>query len=106
MGILPLEFQREENAQTLGLTGDEVFNIVGQSDLFAGGFPEERAVKVEAVRPDEAVVAFTARVRIDTPQEAIYYRHGGILQYVLRQLLSGRETAESVSGGVATLPGA
>jgi aconitate hydratase len=103
MGVLPLEFMREENAELLGLTGHETFEIAGLNTLFADGFPSERIVTVRATRDDGAAIEFTARVRIDTPQELLYYRHGGILQYVLRQLLSGREKPEVVSGGMATV---
>ncbi len=60
-------------------------------------------MRVVAHREDGTAVNFTANVRIDTPQEMLYYRHGGILQYVLRQLLLGKEQADAVSGGVATV---
>ncbi|HVK39893.1 MAG TPA: aconitate hydratase AcnA [Candidatus Kapabacteria bacterium] len=103
MGILPLEFQREENAQTLGLTGEERFEILGVSEIFAAGFPEARLVNVEAHRADGVCLRFTAKMRIDTPQEMLYYRHGGILQYVLRQLMQGKAKAEAISGGMATV---
>jgi aconitate hydratase len=91
MGVLPLEFMREENAEILGLNGTETFDIIGLKDLFASGFPNNRVVTVNAERGDGAVVSFSVRVRIDTPQELHYYLHGGILQYVLRQLLAGKE---------------
>jgi aconitate hydratase len=103
MGILPLEFQREENAETLGLLGNEHFDITGLTEIFAEGFPDRRVAKVAARREDGTAVNFTAVVRIDTPQEMLYYRHGGILQYVLRQLLLGKESTEAVSGGIATV---
>jgi aconitate hydratase len=103
MGILPLEFQREENAQTLGLTGEESFNILGVADIFAAGFPDDRTVHVEATRADGVAIRFTAKMRIDTPQEMLYYRHGGILQYVLRQLMQGRTKPAAISGGIATV---
>ncbi|MBC8144704.1 MAG: aconitate hydratase AcnA, partial [bacterium] len=99
MGILPLEFQREENAQTLGLTGEETYNIIGVSELFAAGFPESRVVDVEAHRADGGCHRFSVKMRIDTPQEMLYYRHGGILQYVLRQLMHGKKQPEPSSGG-------
>jgi aconitate hydratase len=82
MGILPLEYQSGESAATLGLTGEEVFSIPG----LASAIPKRRAI-VCAKRADGSVREFVATVRIDTPQEREYYRHGGILQYVLRQLL-------------------
>ena len=85
MGVLPLQFQAGVDAESLGLTGEEVFTIAGVTELNDGGIP--RTVAVEAVRSDGSVVEFTALVRIDTPGEADYYRHGGILQYVLRSLL-------------------
>ncbi|MFO7277841.1 MAG: aconitate hydratase AcnA [Pseudomonadota bacterium] len=85
MGVLPLQFLPGQNAQSLGLTGHEIFDITG---LAAGA---TQTVTVEARRPGGDAVRFEARVRIDTPKEREYYRHGGILQYVLRQLAaSGR----------------
>jgi aconitate hydratase len=83
MGVLPLEFPTDSDADSLGLTGEEVFDITGVTAL-ADAMPE--TVHVTARRADGSVVAFDARVRIDTPGEAAYYRHGGILPYVLRSL--------------------
>ncbi len=83
MGILPLQFREGESVASLGLTGRERFSIGGIGALGAGTVPEE--LEVRAVAHDGATT-FRARVRIDTPMEAEYYRHGGILQYVLRQL--------------------
>lgn len=82
MGVLPLQFPDGEDRLTLGLTGRETFHVSGLGDGSA------KAVQVEAV-PDAGgeSVKFEARVRIDTPKEVEYYRHGGILQYVLRQML-------------------
>ena len=85
MGVIPLQFQAGQNADSLGLQGDEVFTIRGIEELNAGTTPRE--VSVEAVAADGRTREFTALVRIDTPGEADYYRHGGILQYVLRSLL-------------------
>ncbi len=85
MGVLPLQFLDGTNADSLGLQGDEVFTIRGVTALNDGGIPAE--VDVEAVAADGRTVEFTAKVRIDTPGEADYYRHGGILQYVLRSLI-------------------
>jgi len=85
MGVLPLQFQPGSSAAALGLTGEEVFTIKGIAGLNDGVTP--RDVLVEAVKLDGSVVGFDALVRIDTPGEADYYRHGGILQYVLRSLL-------------------
>jgi aconitate hydratase len=82
MGILPLEYAPGESAATLGLTGEETFSIEGLADAIA-----KRKVTVRAKRPDRSVCELVATVRVDTPQEREYYRHGGILQYVLRQLL-------------------
>jgi aconitate hydratase len=87
MGVLPLQFEPGQNAQSLGLTGQEVFDITGLGD----GQRAVRTVAVTATRPGAAPIEFQARVRIDTPKEQEYFRHGGILQYVLRQLAaSGR----------------
>jgi aconitate hydratase len=80
MGILPLQFLAGDNAASLGLTGTETFDIVGLN----GG--EAKQVEVRATGADGSVKTFQARVRIDTPNEVDYYRHGGILQYVLRKL--------------------
>jgi aconitate hydratase len=85
MGVLPLQFPEGMSAATLGLQGDEVFTIRGVTALNDGVTPRE--VDVEAVAADGRIVEFTAVVRIDTPGEADYYRHGGILQYVLRSLI-------------------
>jgi aconitate hydratase len=81
MGVLPLQFLEGENPRTLGLTGDEEFSITGIVELNSGKIPATVAVTAGSVR-------FTAKVRIDTPGEADYYRHGGIMQYVLRSLIS------------------
>ena len=81
MGVLPLQFKDGENAQSLGLKGDETFAISGITELNGGGIPKE----VTVTAGDKT---FTAKVRIDTPGEGDYYRHGGIMQYVLRSLLA------------------
>ena len=86
MGILPLQFLDDENAETSGLTGEEVYDIVGLTNVLAN-FAPGKTVKVRAKKADGTVTEFDATVRIDTPQEVQYYQHGGILQYVLRQLL-------------------
>ena len=80
MGILPLQFHDGESATTLGLTGREIINIEGLGD------GSSKSVKVTATSEDGSSKQFDARVRIDTPQEVEYYRNGGILHYVLRQL--------------------
>ncbi|HWV55923.1 MAG TPA: aconitate hydratase AcnA, partial [Longimicrobiales bacterium] len=87
MGVLPLQFAAGENAASLGLTGHEVFDIAGLAERITDGFAKSRDVTVRATAPDGSTKEFTAIVRIDTPQETEYYRHGGILQYVLRQLI-------------------
>jgi aconitate hydratase len=97
MGILPLQFAAGQNAESLKLNGEEVFEITGIRNLierFAAG----RRVKVRALPGKESgtAVEFEALVRIDTPQEALYYANGGILQYVLRQLLAGKPSEERV----------
>ena len=89
MGVVPLEFPAGESAASLGLTGDEVYSITGLAAGVASGFAGGRDVTVRAARADGSAVEFRARVRLDTPQEIEYYRHGGILRYVLRQLLAG-----------------
>jgi aconitate hydratase len=83
MGVLPLQFPDGESAESLGLTGEEAFDITGVTALDDGHIPA--SVSVVATGP-EGEVQFDARLRIDTPGEATYYRHGGILQYVLRSL--------------------
>ena len=79
MGILPLQFAPAQNPATLGLTGKERYDVLGLNDM-----PKE--LTVTATADDGKVTGFKALVRIDTPQELQYYRHGGILEYVLRQL--------------------
>jgi aconitate hydratase len=94
MGILPLQFLPGENAETLKLTGEEAFEIAGIRDVvekFAAG--SRITVRVHGGRTPQ----FQAIVRIDTPQEALYYANGGILQYVLRQLLAEKAQPETVS---------
>ena len=80
MGVLPLQFKDGETAASLGLNGTETFAITGITALNSGGVPKELTVTAGSI-------TFTAKVRIDTPGEADYYRHGGIMQYVLRSLL-------------------
>ena len=79
MGVLPLQFVDGQTPQSLGIKGDEIFSITGVTALNDGGIPKEVTVAAGAK-------SFKAKVRIDTPGEADYYRHGGIMQYVLRQL--------------------
>jgi aconitate hydratase len=86
MGILPLQFMDGENTESLGLTGEEVFDFPGLKSLLDARLAQGRTLKVKATAPDGTVKEFETKVRIDTPQEIEYYEHGGILQYVLRQL--------------------
>ncbi|MCG7299150.1 aconitate hydratase AcnA [Brevibacterium sp. ACRRH] len=85
MGVLPLQFPAGETAESLGLDGTEVFDIEGITELNSGTTP--KTLHVTATKEDGQKVEFDAVVRIDTPGEADYYRNGGILQYVLRQLV-------------------
>jgi aconitate hydratase len=87
MGILPLQFRPNQGVSFLGLTGEEVYDLEGLPELLESNFAAGREVTVKARKPGGAEHTFRAVVRIDTPQEVRYYQHGGILQYVLRQLL-------------------
>jgi aconitate hydratase len=86
MGILPLQFEDGKNAESLGLTGEETYDILGFCERLNSKFENGRTVTVAATSADGKKKTFEARIRIDTPQEIEYYKHGGILQYVLRQL--------------------
>ena len=86
MGILPLEFEAGKNAESLGLTGEETYDILGFKARLDKKFANGRTVTVAATAPDGKKTTFDAKIRIDTPQEILYYEHGGILQYVLREL--------------------
>ncbi len=88
MGVLPLQFGAGENVKSLGLTGEEIFDLGGLVKGVDSGFAEGREIAVSARRADGTAREFRVAARIDTPQEVLYYKHGGILQYVLRQLLS------------------
>ena len=81
MGVLPLQYRAGESAASLGLTGQEVYDVVGIEEMNSGPVPREVTVRADGRE-------FRAIVRIDTPGEAEYYRHGGIMQYVLRSLLT------------------
>ena len=83
MGVLPLQFQAGDTAGSLGLTGTETYYVEGVRSALEGG---KRQARVRAVVADGGEKAFTVDVRVDTPQEVEYYRNGGILPYVLRQL--------------------
>jgi len=86
MGILPLQFETGQNVESLGLTGEEVYDFPGLTALLKDKFANGRTIAVKAANADGKVKTFDAVVRIDTPQEIGYFEHGGILQYVLRQL--------------------
>jgi aconitate hydratase len=91
MGILPLQFREGENTEIMGLTGEEYYHFPGLVDLINSGFANGRTLRAYATStPDSKYLlhqtSFEVTVRIDTPQEIEYYKHGGILQYVLRQL--------------------
>ena len=77
-------------ADTLSLKGDEIYEIIGLPKMLADKLAAGRKLKVRAVAADNESKEFEAIVRIDTPQEILYYEHGGILQYVLRQLRAGK----------------
>jgi aconitate hydratase A / 2-methylisocitrate dehydratase len=90
MGILPLQFLPGERAESLGLSGKEVFDFAGLADVLTEGFPRGKELTVRASLAQRPPLEFRVTVRIDTPQELLYYRHGGILEYVLRQLIETR----------------
>src|SRR5262249_3682163 len=85
MGVLPLQFLPGDSAAALGLTGEEEYDVEG----LLSGFSGPKRVTVRARHPG-GERTFPALVRIDTPQEVLYYQHGGILQYVLRQLVAAK----------------
>ena len=87
MGVVPLQFPAGESAASLKLDGTETFDIIGVEKLNEGVTPKTMAVT--ATKEDGTKVEFDAVVRIDTPGEADYYRNGGILQYVLRNMIRG-----------------
>ena len=86
MGILPLQFEEGQKVESLGLTGEEVYDFPGLTAMLKSRLANGRTLAVKASTPDGAIKQFNATVRIDTPQEIEYFEHGGILQYVLRQL--------------------
>ena len=88
MGVLPLEFVDGQTPESLGLDGRERYDVLGLADALTAGFVDGRRLRVRARADDGRVREFDVRVRIDTPTEADYYAHGGILPYVLRQLLA------------------
>jgi aconitate hydratase len=92
MGVLPLEFLPGESVAKLGLTGEEIFETVGLPQLLAAMQSPAKELAIRYTR-DGKGGEFRARVRIDTPQEASYYQHGGILPFVLRQLVQAGKAA-------------
>jgi aconitate hydratase len=96
MGILPLQFEAGKTAESLGLTGEETYDILGLKERLESKFAIGRTVAVRATDAAGKTKTFEARIRIDTPQEALYYANGGILQYVLRQLLAGKPSEQTV----------
>ena len=86
MGVLPLEFMNGNTRQTVGLTGFETFDVAGLDD----GLKPRATLAIRATTHGGAAKEFQVIARIDTPEEMNYYKNGGILQYVLRQLVSGR----------------
>ena len=86
MGILPLQFEPGESAESLGLTGEEIFHIEGLAEMLDSKFASGKNILVKTENQIGVTQEFPVTVRIDTPQEILYYQHGGILQYVLRQL--------------------
>jgi aconitate hydratase len=83
MGVLPLEFQAGQNAASLKLTGRESFDVIGMADTLKPA----ATVTIRATSPDGTTNTFAAKARIDTPEELAAYRNGGILPYVVRQLV-------------------
>ena len=88
MGVLPLEFTDGQNAASLGLTGKESFDLENLSQAIASDFKDGKTLTLKATSEDGSSKEIKVKVRIDTPQEVLYYVNGGILQYVLRQLLN------------------
>ena len=99
MGVLPLQFLDGEDPDKLGLTGEERYDILGLQDVLRN-FKAGSNVTVCATAADGSTREFQALVRIDTPQEVLYYENGGILQYVVRQLVQGKSKPETVGGSV------
>ncbi len=89
MGVIPLELPPGQTAQSLGLTGEEVFAISGVAEGIRTAWKSGKKAKITATAPDGKVTTFEANIRVDTPEELKYVEHGGILHYVLRQLAFG-----------------
>ena len=86
MGIVPLQFDGGDSVESLKLTGEEVYDIPGLAAMLDSKFANGRTLPIVAETYNGKTIDFSATLRIDTPQEILYYQHGGILQYVLRQL--------------------
>ena len=84
---MPVEFADEASAKSLGLTGHETYDLIGFSEALGCGFSGGKSLTMRVPGGDGVVKTFPVRVGIDTPKEAQYYQHGGILQYVLRSLI-------------------
>ncbi|MBZ5569881.1 MAG: aconitate hydratase AcnA [Acidobacteriia bacterium] len=104
MGVLPLQFVPGDDHESLGLTGEETFEITGLRELIDNYKPGQK-VTVRVRQPEGTVTEFKVSLRIDTPQETLYYKHGGILPFVLRHLLAGKQKPEAVSTGRTTVAG-
>jgi aconitate hydratase len=87
MGVLPLEFTNAESKESLSLTGKETYDLAGFAEALGSGFQGGKVLEMTATEADGSKKMFKVRVRIDTPNEALYFQNGGILQYVLRQLI-------------------
>jgi aconitate hydratase len=102
MGILPLQFAPGASVGILELNGTELFDLEGLTGAIASGFASGRTLQVHARGAGGTTRTFEVTIRIDTPQEVLYYLNGGILPYVLRQLLGGRQKPRALSGTPAT----
>lgn len=89
MGVMPLQFMEGENAASLGLTGQEEYSLVGMSEALVHQFKEGKVLSMRATTEDGNVKTFDVVVRLDTLTEMEYYRHGGVLHYVLRRMVAG-----------------
>ncbi len=89
MGVMPLQFMEGENAASLGLTGQEEFSLVGMSEALVHQFKDGKVLPMRATSEDGSVKTFNVVVRLDTLTEMEYYRHGGVLPYVLRRMVAG-----------------
>jgi aconitate hydratase len=105
MGILPLQFKKGENAKSLRLTGTEIFDIQGLKDALTEQFKNGKEITISAKLEGGGDKNFQVLVRIDTPQEMAYFIHGGILPFVLRLLLNGKDKMKVTSGGLSTAHG-